>query len=140
MNPNHEKTRASDPEGAPFVTPAERAAALAHYRENHQRIFRHRRLVAIGFSASLISVSLIIGVLGYHLIAGFDWVDSILNASMILSGMGPVGNLNNSASKLFAAAYALFSGVVFIGATGILLSPVFHRVLHQFHLDEKDMK
>jgi hypothetical protein len=59
---------------------------------------------------------------------------------MILTGMGPVGTLTTTAAKLFASAYALFSGVVFITATGILLAPIFHRVLHQFHIDERDMR
>ena len=72
--------------------------------------------------------------------AGFGWVDSLLNASMILAGMGPVGVLNSDTAKVFASAYALFSGLVFITATGIVLSPIFHRVLHRFHIEEKDLK
>lgn len=94
----------------------------------------------MGISACLIATSLSIGVAGYHFIAGLGLVDAILNASMILAGMGPVDTMNTSAAKLFASAYALFSGVVFISATGILLSPVFHRVLHRFHLEERDLR
>jgi len=90
-------------------------------------------------SGTVIAVSLFLGVLGYHFICDFDWVDSVLNASMILTGMGPLGNLTTTAAKLFASAYALFSGVVFITASGILLSPMFHRVLHRFHIEEKDL-
>jgi len=90
-------------------------------------------------SGTVIAVSLFLGVLGYHFICDFDWIDSILNASMILTCMGPVGNLTTTAAKLFASAYALFSGVVFITASGILLSPMFHRVLHRFHIEEKDL-
>ena len=86
----------------------------------------------------LIGFALALGILGYRYIAGFTWVDSLLNASMILSGMGPVGTLNTDAAKIFASAYALFSGLVFIGATGLLLTPVFHRVIHRFHFEEKD--
>lgn len=86
----------------------------------------------------LIGFSLTLGILGYHFIAGFAWVDSLLNASMILSGMGPVGTLDSTAAKVFASMYALFSGLVFIGATGIFLTPVFHWVLHRFHIEEKD--
>jgi len=63
-----------------------------------------------------------------------------LNASMILAGMGPVNPLTSDAAKIFASAYALLSGLVFIGATGILLTPIFHRVLHHFHLEEKELK
>ena len=90
-------------------------------------------------AGAVIGASLFLGILGYHLICGFGWVDSLLNASMILSGMGPVGDLKTDGAKIFASAYALFSGVVFISATGILLSPVFHRVLHRFHIEEKDL-
>jgi hypothetical protein len=109
--------------------PAAKTAAHPH------RPFYHRFLLALALSSGLIATSLGIGILGYHLIAGFGWVDAILNASMILSGMGPVAPLTTDAAKLFASAYALFSGVVFISSTGILLTPVFHRVLHRFHLE-----
>ena len=89
-------------------------------------------------ASSLIGVSLALGILGYHCIAGLGWVDSLLNASMILGGMGPVNPLNTDGAKIFASAYALFSGVVFIMATGVLLSPIFHHVLYKFHLERKD--
>jgi len=80
-------------------------------------------------------IALLIGVSGYHWIAGLGWVDSILEASMILGGMGPVNPLTKTSAKLFASAYALFSGVVFIGLVGILLTPVVHRILHKFHVE-----
>jgi hypothetical protein len=105
-----------------------------------RRTFYHRFSRALGLSAAVIAFSLGLGILGYHFIAGFSWVDSILNAAMILTGMGPVGTLNSDAAKLFASAYALFSGVVFITATGILLAPMFHRVLHRFHIEERDLR
>jgi hypothetical protein len=69
-----------------------------------------------------------------------SWTDAYVNAAMILSGMGPVGQLNTTAGKIFAGSYALYSGLVIIVATGIILAPVVHRVLHQFHLDEDDDK
>ncbi len=103
-----------------------------------RRPFHHRFLLALGWSAGLIGVSLGLGLLGYHFIAGFNWVDSLLNAAMILTGMGPVGTLNSDAAKVFASAYALFSGLIFISATGILLAPIFHRVLHRFHVEERE--
>jgi hypothetical protein len=90
-------------------------------------------LVTLG----IVAVALLIGILGYHLIAGLSWIDSLLNASMILTGMGPVDPMKDTASKLFASAYALFSGVVFLSAVGIVLSPVFHRIIHAFHMEEK---
>jgi hypothetical protein len=89
-------------------------------------------------ATAIVGVSLCLGILGYHFIAGFAWVDSLLNAAMILTGMGPVGTLSTDAAKIFASAYALFSGVVFITATGILISPMFHRVLRRFHIEEKN--
>ena len=107
---------------------------------NRLRAFYHRLLLALGLAAVLIGFSLVVGILGYHFIAGFNWVDSLLNAAMILTGMGPVNTLNSDAAKLFASAYALFSGVVFITATGILIAPIFHRVLHRFHIEERNLR
>ena len=107
---------------------------------NYRRRFCRHFLQALLLSGGLIACSLLAGVCGYHFIARFGWIDSLLNASMILSGMGPVGNLESNAAKVFASCYALFSGVVFISATGILLAPIFHHVLHRFHLEERDLR
>lgn len=101
-------------------------------------VFAWRVMMFFGLALGVIGVALGIGVLGYHYIAGFAWVDSILNASMILGGMGPMGELQGDAAKLFASAYALFSGLIFISVTGIMLAPVAHRALHVFHLDNND--
>ena len=98
-------------------------------------VFLRRLVPSLGFSFGLMGAALLIGVSGYHLIAGFNWVDSILEASMILAGMGPVNPLPTTAAKLFASVYALFSGVIFIGVIGIILGPFVHRVLHKFHLE-----
>jgi len=87
-----------------------------------------------------VGVSLGSGVLGYHYIAGMNWIDSVLNASMILGGMGPVDPLKTEAAKLFASAYALFSGLVAITVMGMVLAPLAHRALHLFHLDEEDAR
>lgn len=88
----------------------------------------------------LIAVALLIGIMGYHHLAGLDWVDSILEASMILGGMGPVNPLVTTGAKMFAAGYALFSGLVFIAIMGIVVAPITHRMLHQFHIDDEDLK
>ncbi len=112
----------------------------AKTQPHRSRPFYHRFLLALGLASSLIGFSLGLGVLGYHFIAGFNWVDALMNAAMILTGMGPVNALNSDAAKVFASVYALFSGVVFISATGILLTPIFHRVLHRFHLEERDLQ
>ena len=79
----------------------------------------------------VIALSLSLGILGYHLIAGLGWVDAFLNAAMILGGMGPVDPLVTPGAKLFAGGYALFSGLVLVGVAGLLLAPVFHHVLRE---------
>jgi hypothetical protein len=98
-------------------------------------VFLHRVLLSFGLAALLIGVSLAIGIAGYHWIAGLAWIDALLNASMILGGMGPVSDLHSDAAKVFASLYALYSGLVLIAVMGILLTPIAHRVLHRFHLD-----
>ena len=78
------------------------------------------------------------GATGYHFAARLPWLDALLNAAMILAGMGPVDQLTTSEAKLFATLYALYSGLVFLVVAGILLGPVIHRVLHRFHLEDRD--
>ena len=85
-------------------------------------------------------LSLFAGMVGYHLTEQMPWIDAFVNASMILSGMGPMGELKNESGKLFAGVYALYSGVAFIFTTGLILAPVAHRLLHRFHVDEEDEK
>jgi hypothetical protein len=75
------------------------------------------------------------GVLGYHHFAGLPWVDALLNASMILGGMGPVDLLTTRRAKLFASAYALFSGVILLASVAVMIAPLVHRFLHRYHLD-----
>ena len=87
---------------------------------------------------AIVAVWLVIGVAGYHWVAGLEWIDALLNAAMILAGMGPVDILRSDGAKLFAAVYALISGVLILGASGLLFAPVLHRILHNFHLDETD--
>jgi hypothetical protein len=77
-----------------------------------------------------------IGVLGYHWIGGLGWVDSLLNASMIPGGMGPVDPLPSDAAKIFASLDALFSGLAFIGVASVMIAPFIHRLMHRVHLDE----
>ena len=96
-----------------------------------KRVGRHG-LVAFGFLA----FGLGIGVVGYHYLAHLAWIDSLLNASMILGGMGPVDPLTTSTAKLFASFYALFSGLMFIGIASVLLAPFVHRLLHRVHAEE----
>lgn len=91
-------------------------------------------LLALGILGSALGI----GVLGYHHFEKLSWVDSLLNASMLLGGMGPIDtDLKSNGSKVFASAYALFSGLVFISVAGVLLAPLAHRFLHRFHLEEE---
>lgn len=111
------------------------------FEKRHERVlpvgrFAWRMVAFTGLALMLIGLALGIGVFGYHYIAGLSFVDSILNASMILTGMGPVSPLPSTAAKLFASAYAIFSGLVFITVMGVVLTPVVHRLLHWFHVDE----
>jgi hypothetical protein len=91
-------------------------------------------LVAIG----IILGSLVMGMLGYHFFENLPWIDALVNAAMLLGGMGPVNELHTNAGKLFAAFYALYSGIVFLVALGVIGAPLYHRFLHRFHLEMED--
>jgi hypothetical protein len=91
-----------------------------------------------GFALQILGFGLGVGILGYHFIARLGWIDSFLNASMILGGMGPVDTLHSAAAKVFASCYALFSGLAFIGIASVIFTPFAHRILHRFHLDQED--
>lgn len=99
-------------------------------------VFYGRLLRSFVIALAILCVCLAIGVFGYHYIAHIGWIDSVHNASMILSGMGPVVEIRNVAGKLFSSAYAIFSGVAFITNIGILLAPAAHRLMHLFHIPE----
>lgn len=99
-------------------------------------VFVRRMVTYVGLAVLIVFIVLLIGIGGYHWIDQLDWVDSFLEASMILGGMGPVNPLRNDAAKIFAGCYALFSGLIFIGVMGIVLTPVVHRILHNFHIKE----
>ena len=99
-----------------------------------------RRMARWSAFAGIVLVgSLALGVCGYHFIEGMPWIDSMLNASMILGGMGPVDPLKTKGGKLFASFYALYSGLAIISIAGLLLTPVVHRLMHKFHIDEDQL-
>jgi len=112
------------------------------YEPRHQPLLSHRRFVdrvkahVLG-ALALLLLTLAIGMAGYHGLEDQPWVDAYLNASMILGGMGPVAELHTAAGKIFAGTYALFAGLVFVLAIGVVLAPVLHRAMHRFHLDGK---
>jgi hypothetical protein len=111
-------------------------------RRRHPLISRHRfagRMArAMGLWFALTAAGLVIGMAGYGTFEGMSLADSYVNAAMILSGMGPLGELKTTAGKIFAGSYAIFSGLVIVIATGVVLAPIFHRVLHRFHLEMDD--
>ena len=89
-------------------------------------------------AALLIGLSLLAGMAGYHHFESMSWIDSFINASMILSGMGPMGPLQTWGGKCFAGWYALYSGLALILVSGLILAPLLHRVMHRFHLDTEE--
>jgi len=99
------------------------------------RLFYVRLLRSACMAVIILLFSLTVGMSGYHFLERMPWLDAFLNASMILSGMGPVGELKTSAGKFFAGCYALFSGLAFISAIGLVVAPLFHRFIHRFHLE-----
>ncbi len=92
------------------------------------------------YAGALVGASILLGMAGYHWIAGFSWTDAFLNACMLLGGMGPVGDMTSAFGKIFAGLFALYAGLVFLVVAALLLTPVFHRVLHRFHWDAGDEK
>jgi hypothetical protein len=95
-----------------------------------------RRLARHGLCALLLVLgSLALGTVGFHELSRQSWIDAFVNSAMLLGGMGPVGDLGRPSGKIFAAFYALYAGLAFLIVAGVLFAPVFHRMLHRFHLD-----
>ncbi len=103
-----------------------------------RRRFADRMLKAIALWCILAGVGLAIGMAGYAAFEGMSVADSYVNAAMILSGMGPMGELKTTAGKVFAGSYAIFSGLLIVIATGFVLAPIFHRLLHHFHVEARE--
>jgi hypothetical protein len=103
-----------------------------------RREFISRQLRYTGFSSVILIFSIGMGMFGYHFWGVLPWIDSFLNASMILTGMGPVDHLNTDSGKLFASFYALFSGISFLTFVAVLFAPLYHRFLHKLHMDIED--
>ena len=102
-----------------------------------RQLFFLRACWFLFLSASVVAAALGVGVLGYHYLGGLSWIDSLLNASMILGGMGPVDPITTHSGKLFASFYALFSGLLFIGAMSLVLTPFVHRLMHTLHVEDE---
>jgi len=113
------------------------------YENKHEplapvEVYYGRILHNLSIASGILFFCLLIGVLGYHYWGDIDWIDAIHNASMILSGMGPVAEVKSTGGKLFSSAYAIFSGVVFITNIGFVLAPAIHRLFHRLHVDDSD--
>lgn len=109
-------------------------------KRNEQLLPRRKfflRLVKFAcLSLVLILLSLLIGIIGYHFSEGMPWIDAFLNSAMLMGGMGPVGELQTTAGKMFAGIYALYCGFILLLSVGIFMTPIFHRLLHHFHLEK----
>jgi hypothetical protein len=103
-----------------------------------RREFARRLLQHLGIAALLVLVSLALGMAGYMGWERLPWRDAFLNAAMLLGGMGPVNRITTDAGKLFAGLYALYAGLVFLIVAGLFLAPLFHRILHRFHWEERE--
>jgi hypothetical protein len=119
----------------------EKMRRLLHYEKSGQPLapkarFRSRLLTNIGLGAVIVAVTLMIGMAGYAGLEGMSAVDAFVNSAMILSGMGPIGALKSDAGKIFAGVYAIFCGLLIFAVAGLILAPVFHRVLHKFHVED----
>jgi hypothetical protein len=123
--------------------PRKAASALAPDMPAPQRgplasheVFVKRVLRGVRFGLGLVGGTLAVGIIGYHALAGLSWLDSFHQAALLLSGMGPVVDIKSTSGKVFDGIYALFCGVILLAATGLMLAPVVHRLLHRFHIED----
>lgn len=115
---------------------------IPEYEHRHEPLLSTReftrRMIGNGLVVlGILGVCLALGVIGYHTLCGLNWLDALVNASMILSGMGPVDPVHTTAGKWFESFYAIFSGVAFLSSIGVFLAPAAHRFLHRFHLEDE---
>lgn len=116
--------------------------SLTRFEQKHEPVVSRRRFAtrmakALALWCALTAFGLAIGIAGYAAFEGMSLVDTYVNAAMILSGMGPLGPLHTTGGKIFAGSYAIFSGLVIVIATSFVLAPIFHRVLHRFHVERR---
>ncbi len=116
---------------------------LFQYESKHEPLLSHWDFIQrfgknLLLAAILVLESLGVGMCGYHFLESMSWLDSFVNASMILSGMGPAATLATPGGKLFAGCYALYSGLALVMISGLLIAPVVHRAFHRFHLEADD--
>ena len=104
------------------------------------QVFSQRLLFNGLLALGTIVLALAIGMAGYMGFEGMGFIDAFVNSAMILSGMGPMGELQFDSAKIFAGFYAIFCGLLIFGVAGLILAPVFHRILHDFHVADDDKK
>jgi hypothetical protein len=112
------------------------AASAPHHRLAPRAVFLHRFRRAASYASALIGVTLGIGMVGYRTFEHMDWLDAFHQSALLLSGMGPVVDIKSTAGKLYDGFYALFCGVILLAATGLMFTPVIHRLLHRFHIED----
>ncbi|MBL0342634.1 MAG: hypothetical protein IPP71_18125 [Bacteroidetes bacterium] len=100
------------------------------------KTFLNRVLLFSFYASAILLLSLLIGIFGYHFLGNLSWMDALVNAAMILTGMGPVDRMTTVAGKLFTSFFALYSGVAFLSTSAVLFAPIIHRFLHALHIDE----
>jgi len=125
----------SPPRSHSVATTEAHAAQAALRRRLARRVARNGAIVA-----AFIVVALGIGATGYHTLDGLPWLDAVLNAAMILTGMGPIAPILSPAAKIFATVYALFSGVFFLTMIAVLLAPALHHFLYRFQVDLREQE
>ena len=116
---------------------------ILRYEHRSQPVLPRKRFIRriiyhVLLALAVVTVSLAIGVLGYRFLAGFSWIDALMNAAMILGGMGPVNEISSVSGKVFATFYALYAGVAFLAIAAVLIAPFAHRLLHRLHLEDTD--
>ena len=116
---------------------------LFHFERRHEPLANHQKFSSRLFRNTLwagvvIAGWLAVGTAGYAILEGLPLIDAYLNAAMILSGMGPVNPLQYGSAKIFAGLYAIASGLLIFGIAGLALAPMFHRILHRFHVEDRD--
>ena len=141
MPARSDRNKPARPEAPAARRPQSWTTSFGEFEHRSERLLPRRKfalrlLRSFSWSMVLAGPALGIGICGYHFLEGLPWIDALLNASMILGGMGPIDPLHTTAGKLFASWYALFSGLVLIGAAGILLAPALHRLMHRFHMEK----
>ena len=104
----------------------------------HKKHFYNKLFKSIVIGSLFLFFSLAVGIIGYHYFFCLPWLDSLVNASMILTGMGPVNVAKTTGAKIFSSIYAIYSGVAFLTSVAVVFSPVIHRFLQQFRIDVEE--